>query len=239
MILLPCLQVSPPDQEDAVDLCALIAEHSYAEPSRDFWIIYRRDCDQGLIQHATKLLNDSFRAVAIQARNYGEGHPDGCNALWTSAMIESWHMTREGRAMHEAILTFEADCVPLRPDWIDVLENEWIKNRPAQVVGHQDENHINGNAMFGATLLRDQPMVLQNSSNGNWDWANRFLFNKIGKNTDMIFQLYQQKTIEEDQFIRILKNGTRPALLHGVKDSSARRLAERHIIPPALIYAQS
>jgi hypothetical protein len=164
--------------------------------------------------------------------------------MWTSVMIESCHRLREGWAHHQAVLTFEPDCVPLRADWISALELEWIKRRPATIVGHlHDEGypsaHINGNAIFSATLAQDYPGVMTTAYMGSWDFANRELFLKIGVDTDLIYQLYGLKTIAEEDFIRIRKHEGRPALLHGVKDRSAQEWARKHVFRHPLSLSQS
>ena len=191
---------------------------------RTFWVCYRRDTDQDKIKEIQRALENSFFEVfCFAGRNFAEGHPGGCNALWTSAMIESFHMIREGRSDHQALLTFEADCVPLRADWIDLLAQEWRATRPYQVVGHFHHDHINGNAMFSSTLMRDHSTLLSGClQGGNWDYANRELFTRIGTDTNLITQLYDQKTLSEEDFMRITKHYGRPALLHGVKDLSAQ-----------------
>ena len=248
--LIPCLQVSPGDADQAIGLASIISEFQFhslewvygeipdPEGRRPFWVCYRRDVDLSQIEKIKSLLSQEFDVLAFPGRNFAEGHPAGCNALWTSAMVESMHRIREGWSDHQAILTFEADCVPLRPDWIYVLEREWARLRPAIVVGHKDESHINGNAMFSATLIRDHPMLLQNSlSSGNWDWMNRDFFMAKGSGTDKMHQLYQCQTISEDEFMRIAKNGCRPAFLHGVKDFSAQKWARKHLFPKNLTFA--
>jgi hypothetical protein len=248
--LIPCLQVSPLDADQAIGLAAIIAEfqcHSLEwvygavpDPAgrRPFWVCYRRDVDIAKVKEIEQLLAQEFDVLTFPGRNFAEGHPAGCNALWTSAMVESMHRTREGWTDHQAILTFEADCVPLRPDWIYVLELEWSRLRPAVVVGHKDESHINGNAMFSATLIKDHPMLLQTClSGGNWDWANRDFFMAKGAGTDKMHQLYQCQTISEDDFLRIVKNSGRPAFLHGVKDLSAQKWARKHLFPKNLAFA--
>jgi hypothetical protein len=253
-LLIPCLQVSPIDIDQAIGLANLIAdfelptlEYQVGEiPSRvhpgpikrDFWLCWRRDCDPGKISDIKLLLGQQFSVFDFIPRNHGEGHPYGPNAMWISAMTESSHRVREGWSDHQAILTFEADCVPLRPDWITCLEREWLARQPAQVVGHIHTDHINGNAMFGANVLKDHPEIVSRAYMGSWDYANRELFMKIGRNTDLIFQLYQQPTISEEDFLRIIKNGVRPALLHGIKDLSAQEWARKHLFKLPTLVAQ-
>lgn len=236
--LIPCLQLSPFDADQAIGEAELIAEFSTIQ-GIEFWICHRRDVDPVTVAKLVAILKPRFNVFAFPGRNFAEGHPDGCNALWTSAMIESSHRLREGWANHEAILTFEADCVPLRPDWIEALTAEWRAKRPAQIVGHMQTNlingqptrdHINGNAIFKATLLQDHKTLLATSlGGGNWDYSNRELFVKIGADTSLITQLYGQKTITEEEFIRVQKHNTRPALLHGIKDLSAQKWARKHL----------
>ena len=198
----------------------------------EFWVSYRRDVDSITRQAIDRTLSEKFEVVSFLGRNFATGHPEGCNALWESTMMEAWHRSREGFTQAQAILTFEADCVPLRSDWILALESEWIRLQPAEIVGHVHtigHEHINGNAMFRSTLLRDHPTITNHPAQAFWDFTNRFRFLKIGKDTPLIFQLYNWKTISEEDFIRVNKDGVRPALLHGIKDDSARKWARKHI----------
>lgn len=231
--LVPALQVCPFDIEAATELGAIIADiASENRQDKEFWIIHRSDTNPQKVVNLRNILGRKFNAQSFTARTHGEGWPAGSNALWYSTMVEAWHRAREGYTKADGILTFEPDCVPLRPDWFEALESEWIKHEKP-IVGHLHHgNHINGNAMFDMRLLERHSNVKWCSyENTGWDWVNREYFVKIGCDTAMIWQRYQCQSITEAAFLAIRKDGQRPALLHGVKDGSARALARKYLCP--------
>jgi hypothetical protein len=230
--LIPALQVCPYDIEAATELCELLAELGEDRQDREFWIVFRADTNSQRILQLQRILNRKFKAMAFGARTHGDGWPAGSNALWYSTMVEAWHRAREGWTMADGIFTFEPDCVPLTTDWFDRLEIEWIKAMKP-VVGHvHHTNHINGNAMFDMRLLERHAQVKWCSfQQVGWDWINREYFMQIGADTPLIWQRYQCPTITETAFLAIKKDGYRPAILHGVKDGSARVWARKHLVP--------
>lgn len=229
--LIPALQVCPLDADAAIELAHLISDLGENRQDREFWVINRIDTSATKVRQIVNLLARKFKAASYPARNHGEGWPAGSNALWYSTMIEAWHRAREGYTAADGILTFEPDCVPLQTNWFDLLQEEWIRTAKP-VVGHSDGWHINGNAMFDIRLLERHGNVKWTSfENVGWDWLNRQYFMQIGADTNLIYQRYQCGTIREPCWLAIKKNGVRPALLHGVKDGSARALARKHLVP--------
>jgi len=228
----------------------------------EVWIVWRKDTGQDLVEECVKVLKPKFRAKHIRSRNFAKGHPEGSNLLWLTTIEEARAMKlrvkKEQSDQFNGILTFEADCVPLRTTWISDLTREWeekvinvkvhqdegdIRSNLAQqwprleAMGHvhqegTDKEHINGNMIVRLDIFDRYANLRGSPGNIPWDMWHRNVFRKIGVDTNLIFQHYGRPTITVDELPHIRKNGVKPALFHGVKDGSARRHARTLLIDP-------
>ena len=137
----------------------------------------------------------------------------------------------------KAQISFEPDCCPLQTNWIELLQKEYDE-RSKPVVGnvHDQEaeggipRHINGNAMFPVWLAKDWPHLLETPITTAWDFHHREFINSQAQDTNLITSYYRRKLLTEPEWKTVSKNGVRPALLHGVKDATARGLARTHLL---------
>lgn len=233
--LLLALQFSPVDGFDAVKLAELIAD--IQGPMRDdveAAAIFRRDTNPHTANAVSDQLERAFRKVwRIKSKGFATGWPHGCNDLWQHGMMELYGMSlneKHPRTEVPAVLTFEADCVPLRPDWIERLIEEWERCQEAekQVIGHvhtferqTQPNHINGNAIFDIGIFghpQGKELMGSNATSG-WDAYHGKLLLQLGMDTPMIAQKYRIEKITREELEAIRKQGHVPALFHGLKHS--------------------
>ena len=226
-----------------MELAQLIAD---IEPARreetEFFLIYRKDCHPSIERKFASVAGPKFgRAIARPARNHDVGHPGGSNMLAASAFMEMTLLKRWEECRNEAFLLFEPDCVPMTLDWIDQLSAEWdrVKADGKEAFGHwhqqmgPDTLHMNGNAVFRVDHYDRHTNLLVGSAMMGWDYFYRERLIEISQDSNLITQYYAIPTISEEVFLAVQKNGQRPALLHGIKDNSARLFARKALLNPA------
>jgi len=229
-----CLQCCPLDLGPTFELVQLICDlEGHKRDETEFFLIYRKDCTPHVPRHFEKMARHKFgRAQAFMARNHDEGWPGGSNMLAMSAMMEMALLSRQGYSKNEAYLLFEPDCVPLALDWMDQLSAEWeiTKAEGKEAFGHwnmpgsiPDNLHMNGNAVFRSDFFDLHPQWTVGSANQGWDFFYRDKYISVSRDSYAIQQYYNAPTISEEALVSVEKHGKRPALLHGIKDDSARR----------------
>ena len=234
-MILFALQVCPIDVREAAELVHLIcAIEPRAKQNREWLVSYRRDTPIDRVWNIQKALEAKFsRVFAVRAARYANGWPAGSNALWFSTMIYAAELRATGQIEAEGVLSFEADNVPLRQDWMDRLESAY-EHRRKPVVGNLHRchipDHINGNAIFPIDFLTQYPQMLETPATTAWDFYNRELLLAIGQDSPYLTQLYQRKNLTLDEWRAITKFTVRPALLHGIKDGSARKFARLELV---------
>lgn len=237
--LVIALQCCPLDIDDAVKLARLICD---IEPEKrsdvEFACLYRRDTNPFMVDKILELAKAKFNVVhKIKSKRFGVGWPAGCNDLWEDGMTQLSMLSRSGKSGASGALTIEADCVPILPAWINVLIAEWEdKRKRYEVVGHahsvvegQPPQHLNGNGIFSIDITRRFPELAGSDAAIGWDVYHGALLMKIGFDSDLIHQRYATRSISLKAFKAIRKNGTIPALLHGMKDSLGVRLIREMI----------
>lgn len=230
-----CLQACPLDLDAAFELTQLIVKiQKKTMPGAEFFLVYRKDCPNWVVKEFQKLAGQRFRALACIARNHDTGWPGGSNMLAGSAFIEMEILRRQEICRNEAFLLFEPDCLPLCADWIDQLSSEWERAKALgkQATGHWHQQggpetlHMNGNAIFRTDFFEHNPTTIIGCGTQGWDYWFRDRIIPISCDTYAIYQLYQRQSISLEELAGVTKHGKRPALLHGIKDSSGRRAAE-------------
>jgi hypothetical protein len=224
---------------EAIELIQLICSiERHKRPDTEFFLVYRKDCPLYLGREFEKLTSKYFgRCAARQARNHDQGYPGGCNMLAASAMMEMTIMQREGLCQNPAFLLFEADCIPLLPDWIDQLSAEWDRVAAAgkeafghwHNIGHPEFLHLNGNAVFRSDFWDRHPDMMIGPATQGWDFFFREKYIAVSTDSNLIFQLFQTYGMTLEQLAAIEKGGIRPALLHGIKTPDGRANAKRLI----------
>jgi len=237
-----CLQCWPGDLGAAFELIQLICEIQRTKRHEcEFFMIYRKDCPLWIEKEFVKLCAGKFGcAVARQALNHDSGWPAGSNMLAASAFIGMEMLRREEKAKNEAFLLFEPDCIPMSIDWLDELSQAWeeAKAQGKEATGHWhqqgdvDTLHMNGNAIFRTDFYDRHPTWLVGAGTQGWDYWFRDKIIPISCDTYAIYQHYGRQSITLEELESIQKHGKRPALFHGIKDSSGRRHARNMILSP-------
>lgn len=229
--ILLALQFCPIDSAQAIELTRLICDIEPQSRATEFCLAVRRDTPQEHVDTAARLAALKFsRVTVVRGERAGVGWPEGPNDLWAETMMRVSLAKKQGHIQADAVLTFEADCVPLRADWIDVLEAAWdgAQSRGKRVCGHahgEPPDHINGNAIFEIGLLRRHPDLYNSNQRKGWDAHHGGLLLTIGEDTDAITQVYNLRDYTRQTLEAQRKGGKIPALFHGAKGPGGVRYA--------------
>lgn len=226
------LQCCPLDSAQTIELARLIAD---IEPQQRkdhiFCVSMRRDTPVEHVSEAARLLGQKFETVwVVRGERRGEGWPEGPNDLWAETMMRVSIANKGAAKKQTGVLTFEADCIPLRADWIDTLAAFWdsAERRGLDCCGHahgEPPDHINGNAIFRIGLLRRYPQLNSADRRKGWDHCHGELLLNRGEDIDGIVQEYALRDYDRAYIERVRKNGVVPALLHGTKGMGGIRIA--------------
>lgn len=229
-----CLQCCPGDTDVAMDLAKLICELEPVPRNTEFVLVYRKDCNLKLPRFFEKLAGTRFKACARMARNHDVGWPGGANMLAQSSFMEMSILHQTGMIASDGFLLFEPDCIPLQRNWIDLLSEEWetTKALGKEAFGHwgPPEVHMNGNAVFSTTFFVRHSDIMIGASTQGWDYFYRANYLPISKDSDLILSHWQRYDIDQGTWASITKNGTRPALFHGIKTADGRALARANLL---------
>ena len=237
--LLIVLQIYPGDQLQGLGLTKLIAD---IEPEVridvEFMVAYKRDCSTKIVEEIISEASRSFKVVrSIRCKRFGSSWPVGPNDLWQDTMTSISVMSKNERLNVSGVLTFEPDCIPLRPDWLDCLIREWKNRRPGnECVGHlhgdgkeQGMRHINGNGMFDPYITRNHQELSGSDGIAGWDCYHAHTLLKVGQDTNFIFQIYKAEGLDIDDVRAIRKGNVIPALFHGIKGDSGIKIVREMI----------
>lgn len=236
--LLIVLQFYKGDQNHAMQLARFIAD---IQPGRcenaDFLFVSRFDCPQ---DHQTvRYVSKKFNTWTYTSKRRGVGWPHGPNELWFGSMEWVYHMI-EARKIpaYKAVFTFEADGVPLAPNWINVFLNSWNEQEakaPLFVFGAYllaPGPHINGNAMFSgnpAFLHWVAKKVGGAPPRAGWDYALYADFKRWGAaDFPKLKSYWGTKTFSEEGFKQALSQEI--VYIHGVKDMSLLKMARKYFL---------
>ena len=228
--ILLALQFWRGDMKAAMQVARLVADLEIRHSIHaDFMFVSRFDCPQD--PETVKYVSRKFNTFTyINSSRKDKGWPAGCNGLWFGTVDRVYSMV-EGKRMppYKAILTFEADSFPLRPDWVARLSEEWDK-RKVKLLGPMVKSegvneHINGNALVSGDiqfLHQISREIGGCTPMGGWDYVLAPWFKKQGwSDTPLMKSWWRQPTLSADMFESLLTDGT--VFLHGVKDDSIIR----------------
>ncbi len=231
------LQCWEGDIADAEQLTQLIAD---IEPERrsdvEFILSIRRGTE---IKHAQTIINIAKEKFAVarilQCKGFATGWPASPNTMWLETQMRLSVLKRDGKIQANWALTFEPDCILLRPDWIALLQGDvnQANQLGKDVVGHAhyfvDQknrmidhgfHHINGNALFKIGILKKYSAFQRDGDPlVGWDAFHGELLLKIGMDTPNIYQMYRMREIDRKTLENIRKDGQIPSLFHGLKKS--------------------
>lgn len=236
--ILLVLQYWEGDRAQAMRLARFIADlQSERTNLADFLFVSRFDCPHDL--DSINYVNRKFNVYHYVSKRRGTGWPNGCNDLWFGAMewVQSMMADRKIPA-YKAVFTFEADGVPLSPNWINQMSVDWdaeCKKHENYVFGallKAPGPHINGNAIFAghpAFLHWVVRKVGGAPPNAGWDFVMYRDFKKWGAhNYPKLKSYWASKTFSEAEFQREIATGT--VWVHGVKDDSLLNMAREKFL---------
>ncbi len=236
--ILLVLQYWKGDQKQAMKLAKLIAD---LQPSKstiaDFLFVGRFDCPHDM--EAINYVSKKFNVYHWISKRRGTGWPNGCNELWFGALEWVQSMMADHKIpAYKAVFTFEADGVPLSPNWINQFSADWdaeSKKHETFVFGAYltaPGPHINGNCMLSghpAFLNWVVRKIGGAPANAGWDYVMYRDFKKWGARAyPKLVSYWGTKTFSEEGFRIQLERGT--AWLHGVKDDSLLDMARRKFL---------
>lgn len=237
------LQYWDGDRDKACRLLRLWAE---IEPvrRRDVWILitYRRDSSPP-DEDTLELLTAKFpNTVVKKGLRSGVGHPMGCNDLWVDTMTEAAGFSQS----IPYVFTTEADVIPLRRDWLNILKGEAFELQKAKkwISGHwspksrHNAEHVNGNMLVSTDIARLVPQIYYIPYGHAWDiWLAQF-FQQGWVKGEWIYNGYDGGAKEkesdspnkkgewlEEEFISLQKEGY--TLIHGVRGEEGEKFLKK------------
>lgn len=235
--ILLALQYWKGDRDQAMRLARFIADlqHGHSDLA-DFLFVSRFDC--GHDDETVKYVSRKFDTHTFISRRRGKGWPHGSNDLWF-ALIEHVNDQIEKRRFrhYKAVFTFEADCVPLSPRWINHFIEQFDAanaTRPTYVMGALLPNgpHINGNALFKCDLAFTRWLSKTVSAappRAGWDYVLAGAFAKWGWAVLAGLKSYwNSPSLPESQIEQEFREGT--VFIHGIKDDSLLTSARRRLL---------
>ncbi len=236
------------DREKALELARFLASVERA-PRRDviFLMIHRRDAeppDAETIEAVSKVFPE-FRVIT--GTRTGRGHPAGCNALWVDSVLSLAKLF----PVVKYAFTTEADVLPLRRDWINVLKTEALAMETEQAIvsGHwspggdtkkRQIEHINGNMLVSANIARLVPQIFQIGPDWAWDLYLAPYFQPRWRKGDWIYNGYvggarvlasdspnARGSWSDNELMCLQIDGF--SLVHGVRDDSGMKFLKKVI----------
>lgn len=226
------------DAEQAFWLARFISRLEKA-PRKDveLWLVPRFDAPAPPADLLVEI-GQKFSVQVWRSTRRGQGHPAGCNDLWHALMLEVYRRCLQVRGFAQeyvGVYSLEADNVPLRADWIDKLLAEWGEARAAGslVMGcYMDapEPHINGNMFFVPDLFGRVEGLSGCPGHVAWDMFHADKWLAKAYRSRQITNFYRATEVKHGR-VYGTKNGAKYAVVHGVKDSSLREVAEKVLFP--------
>lgn len=232
------LQFYPGDRDAAMRNAVRIADNE-PEPRVDTEFVFAARFDTTPDPRVVDYVRQKFPETSVFTSSRREtGWPAGPNALWADVMVNcaNARFLRSQWIDVKAVLTFEADCVPVQKDWINQLSAEWdVAARKGKfVVGclmpppkFGPVGHINGNALFAPDLYQRIPAILGCSPVRGWDAVHAQAFQPHWYPTPLIQNYYRDREVSAEDIERVAPDGRKCVLLHGVKDKSVEDYADK------------
>jgi hypothetical protein len=233
------LQVSPHEVAEAEELVNLLTDlEPAARKDCEFILFVRRDVEQSDRRRLGERLLTKFpKSRVVEAWDFAVGWPHGPNTMWCSLIRQLYHMQRMDELVSDGALTFEADCLPIKPNWISILTREWEQTLKdgKEVMGHLHggpgaPTHINGNAVFRTDFWHRHEELTGCHGMEPWDVAFAPIIMKVGVDTPYINQWYRMNEFTLEHWNEIAK--TPCAFFHGVKHPDGRKIARQQLLCP-------
>jgi hypothetical protein len=229
-----CLQYWEGDRPQAMRLARFIADlEPVFRDDVEFCFVRRHDAEP-LDDDTRHYVAVKFRVAEIVSPEHVPGYPASPNLMALDTMRRMADPSVAERAV-KACLLMEADCVPVARNWIDELSLEWDRasSHGKSVLGAWlplcgKLGHINGNLLFSPDLfvrlgMENHPCPPKKP----WDIVYPPLFAPVWAMTGLILNLYKEICVPDERFQKPHCGVRPPVLVHGVKDESVWKYAER------------
>lgn len=167
----------------------------------------------------------------------GVGWPSGCNDLFFGSIDHVYsHRLAERLPDYKAVLTFEADCCPLHPEWVSTLSAAWDKAGTKMygpvVSGPGMNEHCNGNTFVSGDLEHLRWLAREIggcSPHVGWDYLlyPKFLARGV-KNAPEMRSIYRAIGFTPEVFAKLRQQGV--SFVHGVKDDSLEKIVREKFL---------
>lgn len=182
-------------------------------------------------------VGQKFKTGVYRCTRRGEGWPFGPNEQtydYFGKCWERWLRDPNYKATVDGIWLYEADNVPLRKDWLDVMIAEWRKAREAgkALLGCWHDTcspvgHVNGNVIFSPDLCGHIQGLTGGPANVPWDIFLAEKFEPHWMKSKNLVNLYRETEVPKSKLFTA-KGKPKFASCHGVKDSSVFDLAKEN-----------
>ena len=201
----------------------------------DVLLSCRFDCthDRRVVEH----VRQKFDVYTHTGRRREVGWPAGCNALWFDTISRVYELGHAKKLpVYSGILTFEPDCSPTRPGWLELLYADWARAK-VKFMGNvvpAPAEHMNGNMVVSGDLQMLHKLankIRGCAPSGGWDFLLAAVFKQAG--------WYPTATMRSEwerhsPFTRgELEEQIRSGLLfhHGMKNDSLQRVVREMWLP--------
>lgn len=235
--LIIAVQMWPGDVAAALRLARLLSD---IEPKRrdDVTLAFCRRFDLPLtpeIWEASMYCGQKFCVAHLESKREATGHPDGSFGLWAGALDQLAASWRRGEQRASAVFMAEADGVPLRRDWIDVLLSEHAqairsgKRITGDLVGG-DVLHVNGSCILELAAWIDHPSLHETPPGQAFDLYHAPTLIAECRPTRAITNLYGGQKWSDEALKSVAKYS---AWMLNCKDTSGVEWAERVLVTPS------
>jgi len=197
-------------------------QSAHAQREAEVLLVCRQDCkiDKDMVAK----LATRFNVHTLISFSPFKGWPQGCNGMFSSAMIHISQWMGE----YEAVYWMEADCVPMRPSWYHELTAAWRARGPMTKImgwigdcdGGGNGTHITGCAIYHPKIAVLLPQITS-SCTIPWDYEHRRLIIGVGERTNLIENAYRAVNATPATLDLPF------AVIHGFKDESLLDLVSR------------
>lgn len=184
------------DKEQAMALLRLMAD---LEPVKreDVYLLITCRFDGTFDEETVQYASQKFNITKFKTTRKATGWPNGPNQMAGESYLFCVDSFRKGRFPGAtAVMFIEADCVPLRKNWISELYNEykgsgkeisgcWLKKQDAGI------EHVNGNCLISINFWRRCKEIFWPDVKGGWDATLRYHMLPVAHPSKLIWSDYQ------------------------------------------------
>lgn len=215
------LQFWSGDKAKAMRLAKLIADIQPASThSYHFLFVPRFDCD--VDRETMEYVAKKFPVTVHKTKRKEIGWPAGPNGMASDLFMESLQRWRTRAWSNvEAVWLLEADAMPLKANWLDLIRAEWeTAGKEGKIVlgAWQKEwspvGHVNGNLLFAPNLASRVRGLEGCPPHIPWDTYHAVALSRHWKKSSLMVNFYKRTEVKPEEL------QPQWCFVHGVKDDS-------------------